>query len=83
MRCDVNLLEAPFRKRLRVVDLSAVGGVEDEVRLVLAQLGVDEGELLEKLHDAPLKDPISLRIGEQVFTLRAELCRKIQVEAAQ
>jgi Fe2+ transport system protein FeoA len=77
----MTLWDAPFRKRLRILDLSGFGGSEDEIRLVLTQLGVDEGETIEKIHAAPLRDPVSLRIGEQVFTLRAELCRKIRVEA--
>ena len=77
----MNLWEAPFRQRLRILDLSGFGAAEDEIRLVLTQLGVDTGETIEKLHSAPLRDPISLRIGEQVFTLRTELCRKIQVES--
>lgn len=77
----VNLWDAPFRKRLRIESLRGFGANEDEIRLVLTQLGIDVGEMIEKLHDAPLRDPVSLRIGEQVFTLRAELCRKISVEA--
>jgi Fe2+ transport system protein FeoA len=77
----VNLWEAPFRRPLRILDLAGFGASEEEVRLVLTQLGVDEGETIEKLHAAPLFDPVSLRIGEQVFTLRGEVCRKIRVEA--
>ncbi len=77
----VDLWEAPFRKPLRIVDLAGFDPSEDEIRLVLTQLGVDEGETIEKLHSAPLKDPVSLRIGEQVFTLRADVCRKIRVES--
>jgi Fe2+ transport system protein FeoA len=74
----LTLWDAPFRKPLRILTLSGFGG---EVRLVLAQLGLDAGETVEKMHSAPLKDPVSLRIGEQLFALRAEVCRKIQVEA--
>ncbi len=48
---------------------------------MLAQLGLDSGETVEKVHIAPLRDPVSLRIGEQLFTLRADMCRRIQVEA--
>lgn len=77
----MSLWEAPFRRSLRILDLSGFGAAEDELRLVLTQLGVDVGEVIEKLHSAPLRDPVSLRIGEQVFTLRGEVCRKILVEA--
>lgn len=77
----MNLWEAPFRRKLRILDLSGFDAAEDEIRLVLNQLGVDDGEVVEKLHRAPLGDPVSLRIGEQVFTLRADVCRKIRVEA--
>lgn len=73
----MTLWDAPFRKPLRVLDLSAFG---DDVRLVLSQLGIDAGETIEKVHAAPLRDPVSLRIGEQLFTLRSEVCRLIQVK---
>lgn len=73
----MTLWDAPFRKPLRVLDLS---GFEDDIRLVLTQLGIDSGETIEKVHAAPLRDPVSLRIGEQLFTLRSEVCRKIVVE---
>jgi Fe2+ transport system protein FeoA len=62
---------------LRILDLQGLG---EEVRLVLTQLGLDPGETVEKMHLAPLRDPVSLRIGEQLFTLRAELCKNILVE---
>ncbi len=74
----MTLWEAPFRKPLRILDLSGFG---EEVRLVLAQLGLDPGEIVEKVHSAPLRDPIGLKIGEQFFTLRSDICRKILVEA--
>lgn len=77
MRYSVTLLEAPFRQPLRV---RALSGLSDEVRLVLVQLGVDQDEVIEKMHTAPLGDPISLRIGQQLFTLRKEICREIEVE---
>jgi Fe2+ transport system protein FeoA len=75
----VTLWTAPFKKQLRVLDLSGFG---EEVRSVLVQLGVDTGETIEKVHQAPLRDPVSLRIGEQLFTLRSEVCRLIKVELA-
>lgn len=73
----MTLWDAPFRMPLRVLDLA---GLKEEVRLVLLQLGIDQGETIEKVHAAPLGDPVSLRIGEQLFTLRSDVCRKIQVE---
>ncbi len=75
----MTLWTAPFRKPLRILDLSAFGS---DVRSVLVQLGVDQGETIEKVHAAPLRDPVSLRIGEQLFTLRSEVCQKIEVELA-
>lgn len=75
----LSLWDAPFRRPLRVLELT---GFADEVRLVLLQLGLDAGETIEKVHAAPLGEPVSLRIGEQLFTLRQEVCRKILVEAA-
>ncbi len=74
----MTLWDAPFRRPLRVTDLQGFG---EEIRAVLAQLGLDSGETVEKVHIAPLRDPVSLRIGEQLFTLRADMCRRIQVEA--
>lgn len=74
----MNLWDAPFRTPLKIV---SVDGLNEEVKLVLVQLGIEPGEPIEKIQVAPLGDPLSLRIGEQLFTLRRELCRKIQVEA--
>jgi Fe2+ transport system protein FeoA len=78
----VTLWDAPFRQKLRILSLAGFGAADDEIRLVLTQLGVDAGETIEKVHAAPLRDPVSLLIGEQVFSLRKELCRNIIVEAA-
>lgn len=74
----MNLWEAPFGQPLRVKEIA---GLSEEVRLVLNQLGLDQGETVEKKHLAPLGDPVSLLIGSQLFSLRAEVCRHIQVEA--
>lgn len=73
----MTLWDAPFARPLQILSLK---GLSEEVRLVLSQLGVDAGETIEKRHLAPLGDPLSLRIGSQVFTLRADLCRLIEVE---
>lgn len=75
----VTLWDAPFQKVLRVRNLE---GLTPEVRLVLTQLGLDPGETVEKRHSAPLGDPITIRIGAQLFTLRKDICRRIQVELA-
>jgi len=74
----VTLWDAPFARPLQILTLK---DMPEEVRLVLSQLGVDVGETIEKRHLAPLGDPLSLSIGSQVFTLRADLCRRIEVEA--
>lgn len=73
----MTLWDAPFRRPLRVLELRGFG---EEVRLVLLQLGIDSGETIEKVHSAPLGEPVSLRIGEQLFTLRRDVCRQILVE---
>jgi Fe2+ transport system protein FeoA len=73
----VNLWDAPFGQPLRVKEIT---GLSDEVRLVLNQLGLDQGESVEKKHLAPLGDPVSLLIGSQLFSLRAEVCLHVQVQ---
>jgi Fe2+ transport system protein FeoA len=73
----MTLLEAPFRKKLLVRDMP---GLPEEVRLVLVQLGLDRGETIEKIRLAPLGDPVSLQIGQQLFTLRKEICVQILVD---
>lgn len=72
----MNLWDAPFKISLEVKGFE---NITEEVRLVLVQLGLDSGEQVEKIHVAPLGDPVSLRIGNQVFTLRSDICKKIQV----
>lgn len=74
----MNLWDAPFRTPLKIL---TVDGLNEEVKLVLTQLGIEPGEAIEKMQVAPLGDPLSVRIGEQLFTLRRELCRQILVEA--
>ncbi len=75
----MNLWDAPFSTRLEVLSYS---DLPDDARQVLSHLGLDIGETIEKVHKAPLGDPLSVRIGEQLFTLRSEVCRKIQVRAS-
>ena len=73
----MNLIDAPFQKMLKIQTLAIPS---EEVRLVLLQLGLDDGEIIKKLHIAPLGDPLSILVGEQVFSLRKEICACIQVE---
>ncbi len=73
----MTLSSAPFRQRLRIQSLSALS---PDHRLVLVQMGLGEGDELEKLQVAPLGDPVSLRIGTQVFTLRREVTDQVAVE---
>jgi Fe2+ transport system protein FeoA len=75
----VTLWDAPYRKCLRVRDLSRL---DSEALHVLANLGLDEGETVEKVHRAPLGDPVSIRIGQQLFSLRSDNCRRVMVEEA-
>jgi Fe2+ transport system protein FeoA len=60
--------------------VSALSRLGEDVRLVLIQLGIDHDEWIEKVHTAPLGDPVSVRIGQHLFTLRKEVCREIEVE---
>ena len=75
----MTLWDAPYLKALRVRSLE---GLAPEARLVLTQLGLDAGEAVEKRHRAPLGDPVTLKIGAQLFTLRKEICQRIEVEEA-
>lgn len=74
----MNLFDAPFQQLLTVKNLSAL---PEDSRLVLQQMGLFPEEKIEKLHTAPLGDPIAIRIGEHAFSLRKELCKVIQVES--
>ena len=73
----MNLAEAPLNTILRIAAVDA-GSVD--VDLVLRQMGIFVGESVEKLHVAPLGDPLTLRIGGQRFSLRMEISRAIRVE---
>lgn len=75
----LNLWDAPFQTPLKIQSMAELS---EEVRLVLVQLGFDQDEIIQKMHKAPLGDPTSILIGDQQFTLRAEICRKIMVEVA-
>jgi len=79
MRMEISLSEAPFSRSLKVISLD---GLPKDAQIVLEQLGLFPQELIEKIHSAPLGDPIAIRIGEQVFSLRNEICKLISVEDA-
>lgn len=74
----MNLAKAPLNTTLRIAKIDA--GSEDE-SLVLRQMGIYVGERVEKLHVAPLGDPLTLRVGGQRFSLRMEISKRILVEA--
>lgn len=73
----MDLWQAPFQEKLRVVSLEKL---PEEERLILIQLGVDAGELLTKVQSTPLQEPVCIQIGEQIFAFRKSLCRGIGVE---
>lgn len=76
----MNLWNAPFKTPLKII---RINGLSSDVQLVLMQLGLDSEEEVQKLHSAPLGDPVSLKIGSQVFTLRSEICQQIEVGVAE
>lgn len=71
----MNLKDAPYLASLKIqsVDLPV------DVQEVLLQLGVGVDDVIQKVHQAPLGDPIGLRVGDHLFSLRGEICEKIQV----
>ena len=73
----ISLSNAPFRRSLRVLSFQ---GADPQVRLFLMQIGLGEGEVLEKIRVAPLNDPFSVRIGNQMFSLRREVGDHVFVE---
>ena len=74
----MNLFEANFGTLLCIESLKNLSGDQS---LILCQLGFCVGDVLEKVHAAPLGDPITVRIGEQLYSLRKEICEQIQVQA--
>lgn len=72
---ELPLLSAPFHQPLLIANVDAVG----EARLILRQLGLHPGKIIEKLHVAPLGEPLTLRIGTHQFALRKEICRMLSV----
>ncbi len=75
----MTLLDAPFSRSLRVTSIR----LEEGASLILRQMGVSVGRLIEKVHEAPLGDPLAFRIGGQRFSLRKEICLGIEVVQAE
>lgn len=75
----MTLLDAPFLQNLRVISIQ----IEEGASLVLRQMGISVGKSLEKVHAAPLGDPLAVRVGGQRFSLRKEICARIHVERAE
>lgn len=75
----MNLANAPFHRKLRITTVATECA---DTRLVLRQMGIAVGEIVEKLHVAPLGDPVTFRIGGQRFSLRGETCAEIAVVEA-
>jgi Fe2+ transport system protein FeoA len=73
----LNLFSAPYATPLKVVRAE---GISADAELILDQLGLYAGAALEKLHAAPLGDPITVRLGSQSFALQKALCCQILVE---
>ena len=72
----MKLSDAPKNRALKI---TAVDLPQEHV-LLLLQLGLSPGEKINFLHTAPLGDPCAIEIGQQVFSLRKEICEKIMVE---
>jgi len=72
----ITLTNAPLGRKLQVLSLDHA---DQRIRLILLQMGLGEGEFLEKVHVAPLQDPFSIRIGNQLFTLRREVGDHVMV----
>lgn len=75
----VKLHQAPMRKEL-VLREFAFDHAQD-APLILEQLGLFPGVILEVLHTAPLGDPLTIKIAKkQSFALERSLCQNIIVE---
>jgi Fe2+ transport system protein FeoA len=74
----MNLAEAPFGLELRVKNVS--GAKDSSLPNMLDELGIGSGEILSKLHSAPLGDPVAISVQGQTFTLRREVLQEIEVE---
>jgi Fe2+ transport system protein FeoA len=73
---NLSLWQAPFTKPLRI----CVVELPEETQRILLQMGLEAGEIVQKMHAAPLGEPISVLIGSQQFALRKNLCQQIFVE---
>ncbi len=75
---NLTLWTAPFSKPLKIRKLN----LSEDSKRILMQMGLDEGDTVEKLHSAPLGEPVSVLIGAQQFALRKDICKNIFVELA-
>lgn len=76
MEGPVLLSLAPEGQRLEVLEID----LPIEVRTMLSHLGLEVGEVIERIATMPLGDPIALCMGGQVFSLRKEVCEKMKVK---
>lgn len=72
-----SLAEAPKGRKLIFQTYDGLG--EDEA-VVLTQLGFHENAEIEKVHNAPLGDPVTIRIGEKMISLRKSYLKHMMVE---
>lgn len=69
------LSQAPESNRLEVLEIN----LPQDVQTMLSHLGLEVGEIIERLATMPLGDPIAFHMGGQVFSLRKEVCEKMKV----
>lgn len=75
----MTLVDAEPMSRCRV--LAAAEG-QSEVQSRLLALGLYPGVLVDVLRRAPLGDPLQLRVGRSLLSIRLAEARLVQVEAA-
>ena len=73
---SLTLWTAPFSQKLKIQKVT----LSDESKRILLQMGMDVGDCVEKLHAAPLGEPVSILIGSQQFALRKDVCKNVYVE---
>ncbi len=67
----------------RIARVTGLAPAEPGLVTRLLELGFDEGAGVELLHQAPLGDPIAVRVDGSVVALRRALARLILVADAQ
>mgnify|MGYP003410433739 CR=1 FL=1 len=66
---------------LKINNKAVITNVNMEVvPLKLIELGFIEGNFIEILHIAPLKDPIYIQVNDSHISIRKELAKEITVE---